>query len=175
MSAVDDVSEESDEESVTILAQVHNNIPAVTFMLAQDVDDNTPPTLRASIGSDSVLLDRQSTVDLIINPARVQNICPAKTPMWVHCNKGSMTTIEEVDFGDTPVYFISRRIVNVLSLHRLGKKFCVTYDSFNCDGVFQVHTTKGTVKFKPTPKGLYALSLKANPKAAHLLVNDADL
>ncbi len=51
----------------------------------------------------------------------------------------------------------------------------MTYNSRDCGGVFQVHTKKGIVEFKPTPKGLHALNLKANPEAAFLLVNDSNL
>ncbi len=73
------------------------------------------------------------------------------------------------------MYFDSRGIANVLSLYPLGKQIRVTYDSNDCDGVFQVHTTKGIVEFKPTPKGLHALNLKENPEATFLLVNDVEL
>jgi len=38
-----------------------------------------------------------------------------------------------------------------------------------------VYTKQGVVEFKPTTNGLHALNLKTNPKAAFLLVNDADL
>jgi hypothetical protein len=120
-------------------------------------------------------LDSQSTIDLFTNPALVNNIRPAKTPINVHCNNGSMTTTEEADFGDTPVYFNSHGIANVLSLHRLGQKFRVTYDSTDRGGVFQVHTPNGLVEFVPTPKGLHALDLQQHPEAAYLLVNDAEL
>ncbi len=81
----------------------------------------------------------------------------------------------EANFGDTPVYFNSRGIANVLSLYRLGRKFRVTYDSTHRNGVFQVHTKHSVVEFKPTPKGFHALSLKDNPDAAFLLVNDAEV
>ncbi len=86
-----------------------------------------------------------------------------------------MSTTSEADFGDTPVYFNSNGIANVLSLYRLGRKFRVTYDSTDRQGVFQVHTAQGVVEFKPTPKGLHALNLKDNPEAAFLLVNDAEV
>ena len=71
------------------------------------------------------------------------------------------------------MYFDLRGIANVLSLYRLGQKFCVTYDSDDRDGVFQVWTDKGVVEFTPTSKGLYALNLKDNPDVAYLLVNNA--
>ena len=100
--------------------QTHNDIitssntPAVVLTQA-----TTQPPRRANVSSDYVLLDRQSTIDLFTNPALVNNIRPAKTPINVHCNNGSMTTTEEADFGDTPVYFNSEGIANVLSLHCL--------------------------------------------------------
>ena len=71
------------------------------------------------------------------------------------------------------MYFDLRGIANVLSLYRLGQKFCVTYDSADQGGVFQVWTDKGVVEFSPTSKGLHALNLKDNPDAAYLLVNNA--
>jgi hypothetical protein len=86
-----------------------------------------------------------------------------------------MSTTTEANFCDTPVYFNSCGISNILSLYRLGHKFRVTYDSSDHNGVFQVHTKQGIVEFKPTSKGLHALNLKDNPKAAFLLVNDADI
>jgi hypothetical protein len=148
----DDASDNSDESSVLILAQIHNNITisdTPDVLLAQE---STQPPRRNTVTSDLVLLDSQSTVDLFTNPDLVNNIRPAKTPINIHCNKGSMTTIQEADFGDTPVYFNSNGIANVLSLYRLGKKFRVTYDSNDRGGVFQGHTTHGLVEFKPTPK-----------------------
>jgi hypothetical protein len=168
--AADDASFASDEESVIILTQVHT-YPVGTdldYVLAHDVPGS-------AIDSNLVLLDSQSTGDLFTNPAHVQNICPTKNLIQVHCNSGTMSTTTEANFGDTPVYFNSRRIANVISLYRLGRKFRVTYDSTDRNGVFQVHTKQGIVKFKPTPKGLHALNLKDNPDAAFLLVNDADV
>jgi len=80
-----------------------------------------------------------------------------------------------VNFGTTPVYFDSRGIANVLSLRRLGQKFRVTYDSNDRGGVFQVHTSDGVVEFTPTDRGLHALNLRENPRAAYMLVNDGVL
>ena len=51
----------------------------------------------------------------------------------------------------------------------------MAYDSTDFGGVFQVHTKQGIVEFKPTPKGLHTLNLKDNPKAALMLVNDANI
>ena len=169
MSAVDDASKASDEKSVIIPAQFHNcsKVDNSAFVLAQDAPGST-------INSDLVLLGSQLTVDLFTNPAHVQKIRPTKKSIQVHCNSSTIATMKEANFGDTPVYFNSHDIANILSLYRLGHKFRVTYNSTDHDGVFQVHTKQSTVKFKPTPKGLHTLNLRDNPKAAFLLVNDAD-
>jgi hypothetical protein len=168
--AADDASVASNEESVIILAQAHTSpIDAgPAYLLTQDAPG-------PAIDSDLVLLDSQLTVDLFTNPAHVHNICPTRKPIQVHCNSGTMSTTTEADFGNTPVYFNSNGIANVLSLYRLGRKFRVIYDSTDLNGVFQVHTKHGVVEFKPTPKGLHALNLKDNPDSAFLLVNDAEV
>ncbi len=170
LAAADDAVIASDEESVIILTQIHTSHVGADpdYLLAQDVP-------RSAIDSDLVLLDSQLTVNLFTNPAHVKNICPTRNPIQVHCNSGTMSTTTVADFGNTPVYFNSRRIANVLSLYRLGRKFRVTYNSIDRNGVFQVHMKHGVVAFKPTPKGLNALNLKDNPDAAFLLVNDADV
>ncbi len=38
-----------------------------------------------------------------------------------------------------------------------------------------VHTPHGVVEFHPTTNGLHIVDLKQNPKAAYLLVNNADI
>ncbi len=47
-----------------------------------------------------------------------------------------------------------RRIANLLLLKSTKAKHRVTYDSWDCDGVFKVHTGTGIVEFKPSEKGL---------------------
>jgi hypothetical protein len=56
-----------------------------------------------AINADLVLINSQLTVDLFTNPDHTQNIHPAKQPIQVHRNKGTLATIEEADFGDMPV------------------------------------------------------------------------
>jgi hypothetical protein len=172
MSALDDASDANDEESIIVITQFDSTNS--DHILAQANGPKKSPD-RKTINSNLVLLDSQSTVDLFTNPEHMHNICPATKPINVHCNKGTLTTSKEADFGDTPVYFNDRGIANVLSLYCLGKKFQVTYDSNDRGGVFHVHTMKGIVEFKPTNKGLHALNLKTNLEAAFLLVNNADL
>jgi hypothetical protein len=45
--------------------------------------------------------------------------------------------------------------VNVLLLESIKAKHSVTYDSWDCDGVFNEHTKDGIVEFKPREKGLH--------------------
>ena len=80
------------------------------YVLAQDVSGS-------AINSDLVLLDSQSTVDLFTNLEHVQTIRPTKNPIQVHCNSGTMSTMTEADFGDTPVYFNSCGIANILDVN----------------------------------------------------------
>ncbi len=46
-------------------------------------------------------------------------------------------------------------IANVLSLKSTKAKHRLTYDSWDHDGVFKVHTEEGIVEFKPSEKGLH--------------------
>jgi hypothetical protein len=71
MNAVDDASEASEDESVIILTQVHND--SEKYVLTQKV-------ARKTINSDLVLLDSQSTVNLFTNPEHVCNIHPSPLP-----------------------------------------------------------------------------------------------
>ena len=189
--APDDASVSSDDDSVIIMTQTHEAIvPTFRASYADIVRSSGPPptspsdaivlsqtasTPRRPISSDLLLLDSQSTVHLFSQPEHVTNIRPAATPIRVHCNKGTLDTTQEADFGDTPVYFDARGIANVLSLYQLGQKFQVTYDSKDRGGVFKVFTPAGVVEFSPTPNGLHVLNLKDTPDAAYILVNDASL
>jgi hypothetical protein len=163
----------SDDESILILTLDYDFlVPSAPHPMASVLAQESDCT---AIDSNFALLDSQSTVDLFTNPSLVTDICPAMSPIRVHCNKGMLDTTEEANFGDTPVYFDARGIANVLSLYRLGQKFRVTYDSPDHGGVFKVHTSQGIVEFSPTAKGLHALNLRDNPTAAYMLVNNTTL
>jgi len=150
MTEIDDASIASDEESTVILAQQ---------------DDHKP------VNPNYVLIDSQSTVHLFSNPSHVQNIRQAEKPINVHCNKGTVSSNTVGDFSDNEVYLHTSGIANVLSLHKLGKKYHITYDSQDRGGVFKVHTPKGVVEFIPTSKGLHYVDLSTTPEAAYMLVN----
>ena len=50
-----------------------------------------------------VLLDSQSTVDQVSNPAMLTNIRKAKNPSKIHCNAGSTCSVLEGNFGSITV------------------------------------------------------------------------
>jgi len=137
----DDASVSSEDASIFILAQVDDSIPVPPLvhlpvpprtyadaLLRNGISthnghSSTPDgaifTQDATqvpcrpISSDLLLLDSQSTVHLFSQPDHVHNIRPAKNPIQVHCNKGTLEMTHEADYGATPVYFDSRGIANV--------------------------------------------------------------
>ncbi len=95
-----------------------------------------------------VLLDSQSTVNQVSNPALLSNIRRAKNPSIIHCNAGSTSSKLEGEFGSVTVKHSLHEIANVLSLNEAKQRHRVTYDSHDQGGVFQVHTKEGIVEFK---------------------------
>ncbi len=111
--------------------------------------------IRGVVDQSYVLLDNQSTVDQIANPSLLSNIRKAKNPITVHCNNRSSYTNLEGNLGCMTVYYNPYGITNVLLLESIKGKHRVTYDSWDRDGVFKVHTKEGVVEFKPSEKGLH--------------------
>ncbi len=102
-----------------------------------------------------LLLDNQSTVDQVTNPALLKNIRKAASTVTVHCNAGSTSTNLEGDLGNMTVKHNLHSFANVVLLHETKQHHRVTYDSWDQGGVFQVHTDGGIVKFKPSSRGLH--------------------
>ena len=53
------------------------------------------------------------------------------------------------------VYHNPNGIANVLSLKSVAEKHRVTYNSWDRNGVFKVHTKGGVVEFKPSERRLH--------------------
>jgi hypothetical protein len=102
-----------------------------------------------------LLLDSQSTVDQVANPALLKNIRKAASTVTIHCNAGSTSTDLEGDLGSVTVKHNPHSIANVVSLHETKQRHRVTYDSWDRGGVFQVHTDGRIVEFKPSSHGLH--------------------
>jgi hypothetical protein len=70
------------------------------------------------------------------------------------------------------VYHNPYGIANILLLESTKANHRVTYNSWDCDGVFKVHTKEGIVEFKPSEKGLhYHDTSKDNSNSKCMLVN----
>ncbi len=110
---------------------------------------------KAVVNKNWLLLDSQSTVDQIVNPAMLKNIRKATSTVTVHCNAGSTSTNLEGDLGSVTVKHNPHGIANVVSLHKTKQHHRVTYDSWDRGSVFQVHTDGGIVEFKPSRRGLH--------------------
>jgi hypothetical protein len=110
---------------------------------------------RGVVNKNWVLLDSQSTMDQIKNPAFLSNIREAKNPATIHCNAGSTYSNLEGEFGTVTVKHNPRSIANVLSLHQVTHCHRVTYNSWDRRGVFQAHTQDGIVEFKPSENKLH--------------------
>ena len=103
---------------------------------------------RGGVNRSHVLLDNQSTVNQIANPSLLANTRKAKNPITVHCNNGSSYTNLEGDLGGMTMYHNPYGIANVLLLKSTKAKHRLTYDSWDRDGLFKVHTEEGIVEFK---------------------------
>ncbi len=70
--------------------------------------------------------------------------------MTIHCNAGSTYSTLEGEFRNVTVKNNPHSIANVLLLYKAKQRHQVTYASKDQGGVFQVHTDKGIVEFKPS-------------------------
>jgi hypothetical protein len=129
--------------------QMHTNIEQDALTEEEDINKGENIFVqhkeRGEVNKNWVLLDSQSTVDQIANPAFLSNIRKAKKSATVHCNGGSTYSSLEGEFGTLTVKHNPRSIANVLSLHQAMDHHRVTYNSWDRGGVFQVHTQDGIV------------------------------
>jgi hypothetical protein len=69
------------------------------------------------------------------------------------------------------VYHNPNGIANVLSLKSVAEKHRVTYNSWDWNGVFKVHTKDGVVEFKPSECGLHYVDVSVDVDVVqHMLV-----
>jgi hypothetical protein len=127
---------------------------------------------RGIVNTNYILLNNKSTVDQIANPKLLKNIRKANKPITVHCNAGSTTTDLKGELGSMTVKHNPYSIANVLLLHSIKQRHQVSYDSWDCGGVFQVHTPDGVVEFKSSPCGLHYLDVTdEDSRVEWMLVN----
>jgi hypothetical protein len=102
-----------------------------------------------------LLLDSQSMVNQVANPALLKNIRKAASTVTVHCNVGSTSTNLVGDLGNVTMKHNPHSIANVVLLHETKQRHRVTYNSWDQGGVFQVHTDGRIVEFKPSSRKLH--------------------
>jgi hypothetical protein len=102
-----------------------------------------------------ILLDSQSTADILCNPNLLTNIRYAGKSINIHCNAGTSIAIQVgtlKNYGE--VWFNPNVIVNILSLARVKEKYPVRYDSDEVNQFVVVQPHKQIV-FQQSGSGLY--------------------
>ena len=66
-------------------------------------------------------------------------------------------------------------IANVLSLKSVAEKHRVTYNSWDWNGVFKVHTKDGVVEFKPSEPGLHYVDVSVEGDVVQHMLVTADV
>jgi hypothetical protein len=127
------------------------------------------------VNKNYLLLDNQSTVNQIANPSILKNIRKSSKPIKIHCNAGMSKTDLEGELGGMTVYHNPNGIANVLSLKSVAEKHRVTYDSWDRNGVFKVHTKDGVVEFKPSERGLHYVDVSAEMDVVQHMLVTADI
>ena len=128
---------------------------------AQDFEEHTTVVMNNYTGQAVplpwLLLDSQSTVELISNPRMLLNIrrVRSENATRIHCNSG----VKVVDrIGKLPgygtVWYKLTGIANILSMSRVTKKFRVIFDSEGRN-FFRIVLPDREVKFQLSPNGLY--------------------
>jgi uncharacterized protein YodC (DUF2158 family) len=86
-----------------------------------------------------ILLDSQSTMDLICNPALVKKTFKSNTNMRLKSNGGTMIVTHKAKMAGyhMHVWYNTKAITNILALSNVIKQYCATYDSN--DQMFVVH------------------------------------
>ena len=128
---------------------------------------------RGGIDPNWILLDSESSVNLIVNKNLLTNIrtAPDGYNMTVHCNAGKAHTDQ---IGELPgfgtVWYYKQGIANVLSLGLITNKFRVTMDT-DLDNAICVHRDDGSIRrFHRGDNNLYYYDTRKAKSEETLLV-----
>ena len=120
--------------------------------------------LQSSISPEWLLLDNQSTVDIIHNKNILENIHTASTPITISSHAGHRTLHQQALLpGYGLVWYDPQGPANILSLHNAQHRFRITYDSHNGNH-FQLldpATSRIKHKFVQSPEGLFYMNLSS--------------
>ena len=121
--------------------QIFRYSPAVERLFAQHSEYHKD----GGVNPNWILLDSESSCNLIVNRSLLKNIrkAPHGQMMHIYCNSGIAQTNT---IGDLPgfgkVWFYEEGIANVLSLALVSDRFRVTMDT-ECDNALHVHRPDG--------------------------------
>ena len=102
-----------------------------------------------------MLLDSESTVDIIANKAMVSNIKISESPITIRCNAGLRQAEYTANLnGYGRVYYDSRAIANILSLYHSTRKYRVVFDR-EAGNYFRMLLSGREVVFNVPKNGLY--------------------
>ena len=117
---------------------------------------------KGRINKNWLLLDNQSTVNVISNGDLLKNIRQIDQYMHIYCNTGKASTnwVGDLDKVGT-VWFHKNGIANILSLSLVKKLHQVTFESAS-DNVFKMYGISGDTYrgFGELPRGLYYSCMK---------------
>jgi hypothetical protein len=141
--------------------QVHANIKdnpdegENIFVIIEGENIFVQARAKVVVNKNFLLLDNQSMVNQIASPSLLKNTWKSSKPITVRCTTGVTKTDLEGELGRMTVHHNPNSIANVLSLKSVAEMHRVTYNSWDCRGVFMVHTPNGVVEFKPNARGLH--------------------
>ena len=135
-----------------------------SFVFAQDVR-NVETQHGGRLPPEWILLDNQSTVDVLTNRRLLKNIQRAKKHMFIHCTTGVAKTNLVGDLpGYGTVWYHPDGIANILSLSKVKEKYWVTFDS-DINNQFIVHRPDRTQRvFQQSSRELYFLDTSLTPQ-----------
>ena len=88
-----------------------------------------------------VLLDSQSTYDVIVNPALVTNICKCKQTLQLQTQAGDYKIDKIANMAEVgTVWFYTNSIINILSQHRM-----VTLNKWDIDYITRNYKVSGDI------------------------------
>ena len=102
-------------------------------------------------------LDRCSTVRAFKTDKYLMGIRAERNRIKINCNAGTITTNEMGSYGRLNLWYIPNGLANIFLMHELEKHYRITYDSW--EGFYEVHTSRGTVKFHKDEQGLPFINL----------------
>ncbi len=107
----------------------------------------------------------------IANPCLLKNIWKSSKPITVHCNAGVTKMDLEGKLGGMTVHHNPNSIANLLSLKSVAEMHRVMYNSWDCGGVFMVHTLNRVVE-SLNARGLHYVDVSADETIQHMLGMD---